>query len=424
MGVSRRMLKVALTVGALATALVAGIPAGQASAVDTGTLSYLAVIDAGSSGTRLTLFKDDPTDLHPIEAFKVKVTTPGLSSFADTPGQSGPGAVEPLLRQLDAYLGERGIARESVPVALLATAGMRNVRRDDPDASRSILQSTAAAIAASGHPTADNRILPAVQESTLAWLDTNVIAGTLNKPGTSVGIIEIGGASAQVAFLSPRASGRAVHEVRVAGSVIPVVAVSYLGLGGNDARTAMQRDNDAGAFCFPNNASGQRPDVYLDRSPRPVDASTAMYSWIRCTGAYDDVISRVGAQRTASATVPPDQLRDLPGFAGTFFVGLGSIPYSFATLGIENERNERTALRTAVQRVCSGTNAWDTVRPLYAAPSSAQGETLCSTTSYQYEFVFGPNGVGAPPSRFTTIEVDLPKSPSWTAGYAITLLDP
>lgn len=417
------MLKVAFTAGALATALVA-VPAGQASAADTGTLSYLAVIDAGSSGTRLTLFEDDPTDLHPIEAFKVKGTTPGLSSFADTPGQAGPGAVEPLLRQLDAYLSDRGIARESVPVALLATAGMRNVRRDDPDASRSILQSTAATITASGHPVADNRILPAVQESTLAWLDTNVIAGTLNTPGTSVGIIEIGGASAQVAFPSPRASGRAVHEVRVAGSVIPVVAVSYLGLGGNDSRTAMQRDNDAGAFCFPNNASGEDPAVYLDRSPRPVDASTAKYSWSRCTGAYDDVISRVGSQRTASATVSPDQLRDLPGFEGTFFVGLGSIQYTFATLGIEDRRNERTALRDSVQRLCTGPNAWDAIRPLYAGTSTALGETLCSTTSYQYEFVFGPNGVGAKPPLFTTIEVDLPKSPSWTAGYAITLLDP
>lgn len=423
MGVNDGMLKVALTAGVLATALV-GIPAGQASAADTGSLSYLAVIDAGSSGTRLTFFEDDPSDLRPIEAFKVKGTTPGLSSFAGTPGQAGPGAVEPLLRQLDAYLGERGIARESVPVALLATAGMRNVRRDDPDASRSILQSTAATIAASGHPMADNRILPAVQESTLAWLDTNAIAGTLNKPGTSVGIIEIGGASAQVAFASPRASGRAVHEVRVAGSVIPVVAVSYLGLGGNDSRTAMQRDNDAGAFCFPNNASGEDPAVYLAKSPRPVDSARAMYSWDRCRAAYDDVIATVGAQRSASATVPPEKLRDLPGFAGTFFVGLGSIQYTFATLGIEDRRNERTALRDSVRRVCSGPNAWDAIRPLYPASFSALGEALCSTTSYQYEFVFGPNGVGATPPLFTTIEVDLPKSPSWTAGYAITMLDP
>lgn len=419
----RRMLRATLAAGVLATALV-GIPAGQASASDTGTLSYLAVIDAGSSGTRLTLFEDDPTDLRPIEAFKVRATTRGLSSFADEPGQAGPGAVEPLLRQLDAYLDQRGIARENVPVALLATAGMRNVRRADPAASGAILQSTAAAISMSGHPTADNRILPAVQESTLAWLDTNAIAGTLNQPGSRVGIVEIGGASAQVAFASPTATGRAVREVRVAGSVIPVVAVSYLGLGGNDSRIAMQRDNDAGAFCFPNNALGQEPTVYLDRSPRPVDAATAMYSWNRCTGAYDAVISQVGAQRTASATVPPDELRNLPGFEGTFFVGLGSIQYTFATLGIEDRWNERTALRDSVRRTCSGPNAWDAIRPLYAASSSALGETLCSTTSYQYEFVFGPKGVGATPPLFTTIEVDLPKSPSWTAGYAISVLDP
>lgn len=419
----RRMLKVTFTAGVLATALIA-VPAGQASAADTGNLSYLAVIDAGSSGTRLTFFEDDPTDLRPIEAFKVKGTTPGLSSFADTPGQAGPGAIQPLLRQLDAYLVERGIARESVPVALLATAGMRNVRRDDPNAARAVFESTAATIAASGHPTADNRILPAVQESTLAWLDTNAIAGTLNTPEKSVGIIEIGGASAQVAFLSPKASGRAVHEVRVAGSVIPVVAVSYLGLGGNDSRTAMQRDNDAGAFCFPNNASGEDPEVYTAKAVRPVDSARAMFSWDRCRTAYDKVIATVGAQRSASATVSPEKLRDLPGFEGTFFVGLGSIQYTFATLEIENKRNERTALRDSVRRVCPGPDAWAKIRPLYPSPFSGLGETLCSTATYQYEFIFGENGVGAVPPLFTTVEVDLPKSPSWTAGYAITALDP
>lgn len=413
----------AIAAGALATALVAG-PIGQAVAVDTGAISHLAVIDAGSSGTRLTLFENDPADLRPIEDFRAKGTTPGLSSFASTPDQAGPGAVEPLLRQLDAYLVERGIARETVPVALLATAGMRNVRRDDPAASRAILESTAASLSASGHPTADNRILPAVQESTLAWLDTNAIAGTLNTPGTSVGIIEIGGASAQVAFRSPRSTGPAVQEVRVAGSVIPVVAVSYLGLGGNDSRAAMQRDNDAGAYCFPNNAPDQDPRVYLSGSPRPVDSATALYSWRRCTGAYDAVISRIGAQRTASAAVSPDTLRDLPGFDEAYFVGLGSIQYTFATLGIEHERNERRALRDSVRRVCSGPNAWANVRPLFAGPFTALSETLCSTTSYQNEFIFGPTGVGATPDLFTTIDVDLPKSPSWTAGYAITVLDP
>ena len=133
---------------------------------------YLAVIDAGSSGTRLTLYGDDAT-LVPRELTSAQKKTAGLSSYAATPDEAGPGAVAPLLAQLDDYLAEQGISRASVPVALLATAGMRNVRRDDRAAAQAIFDSTAATIAATGHPVADNRILPAVQEATLAWLDAN-----------------------------------------------------------------------------------------------------------------------------------------------------------------------------------------------------------------------------------------------------------
>lgn len=416
---SRRIIAVPI-----AACLLFLAPSTAAAAEEPPSPRFLAVIDAGSSGTRLVLFEDDPSDLRPLEVMRAKTGTPGLSSFAEDPAAAGPRAVAPLLRQLDEYLATRAITAEEVPVALLATAGMRNVRRDDPAATTAIFASTAESIAASGHPVSDNRILPAIQEATLAWLDTNVIAGTLDRADGGVGIIEIGGASAQVAFRSSTPNGRAVNDVKVAGRVIPVAAVSYLGLGGNDARAVMQRENDAGAFCFPNNAPGKDPRVYVEKAARPVDSATARFSWDRCTAAYADVVATVGAERTASATVAPRRLRDLPGFAGTFFVGLGSIQYTFATLGIEDEPNERAALRASVRKACSGADAWPRVEALYPPTSAALGETLCSTTSHQYEFVFGPNGVGAKPRLFTTIEVDLPKTPGWTSGYAITVLDP
>lgn len=304
---------------------------------------YLAVIDAGSSGTRLTLYGDDAT-LVPRELTSAQKKTAGLSSYAATPDEAGPGAVAPLLAQLDDYLAEQGISRASVPVALLATAGMRNVRRDDRAAAQAIFDSTAATIAATGHPVADNRILPAVQEATLAWLDANVLAGTLDRTRGGIGIIEVGGASAQVAFRSPVDTGQAVRQVRVEGRVIPVVAVSYLGLGGNDSLSLMQAENDAGSFCFPNNAAGAPPDTYVSRSARPVDSSTARYSWSRCATAYDWTIATVGEERTVAAAVPPSRLRDLPGFDAANFVGLGGAPFTLGDLGVADAANEKTAL--------------------------------------------------------------------------------
>lgn len=416
------MLTRTVATGTVALTLVA-LAVAPAAAADTASASYLAVIDAGSSGTRLTLFSDDATTLVPIEVTKAKTNTKGLSSFAANPGQAGPAAVTPLLEQLDAYLAQQGIARADVPVALLATAGMRNVRRDDRAAAQAILDGTAASISASGHPLAANRILPAVQEATLAWLDSNALAGTLDKKQGGIGIVEIGGASAQVAFRSPVAKGRGVQQVKVAGQVIPVVAVSYLGLGGNDARALMQGANDAGSFCFPNNASGNAPTTYVSTSVRPVNASTAQFSWDRCGTAFDGTITTVGQERTAAATVPPSALRTLPGFDAANFVGLGSLPFTYGDLGIAEATNEKTALRGATTASCTGNDAWAKVLSLFAGRSATFADTLCSNGAYSYELLFGASGVGVDHQRFTVDDSAFSRSPAWTSGYAITVLD-
>jgi hypothetical protein len=210
----------------------------------------------------------------------------------------------------------------------------------------------------------------------------------------------------------------------VDGRRIPVVAVSYLGLGGNDARSLMQEQNDAGSFCFPNNAAGQAPSTYVASSDRPVAASTAQYSWTRCAKAYDGTITAVGSERTAAATVPPSTLRGLPGFESANFVGLGSIPFTYADLDIQTAPNEKTALRGATTATCAGSDAWTKVLAHYAGRSSTFADALCSTATYQYELLFGAQGVGVKPDRFTTDDSAFSRSPAWTSGYATTVIDP
>ena len=416
------MVKVSAVIG-LIVAVILGIATHPATAQEAPTPSYLAVIDAGSSGTRLTLFGDDPSSLVPVELMQARQRTAGISSFAPSPDQAGPLAITPLLDQLQTYLTQSGIASANVPVALLATAGMRNVRRDDPAAAQAILTSTAAAIQDAGHPIAANEILPGVQEATLAWLDANAIAGTLQGDRRTIGIIEIGGASAQVAFRADQARGRGTYQVRVEGTSIPIVAASYLGLGGNDARTLMQSQNDAGSFCFPNNAPGADPALYVPTAVRPVAAVTAKYAWNRCTTAYRRVITTVGGQRTTEARIAPWQLRDQSTFEGMSFVGLGSIPPTFTDLGISSSGNLQPTLKRSVTRTCSGNNAWAKVQSLFVGRSNAFADTLCSTSTYQYEFIFGSRGVGVEGKDFSLSDGRFSRTPAWTSGYAITVLD-
>lgn len=409
---------------ALIVAVGLGVATHPATAQETANPSYLAVIDAGSSTTRLTLFADDPASLVPIQLMQASKRTAGISSFAPSPDQAGPLAITPLLDQLQTYLTQSGITSANVPVALLATAGMRNVRRDDPTAAQAILVSTAAAIETAGHPIAANEILPGVQEATLAWLDANAIASTLQGERRTIGIIEIGGASAQVAFRANQVRGRGIYQVRVEGTSIPVVAASYLGLGVNDARTAMQEENDAGSFCFPSNAPGVEPALYVPTSVRPVAADTARYSWNRCSAAYRSVITIVGAQRTTEARISPWRLRDQSTFARMSFVGIGNIGATFSDLSITSAGNMKPALERSVTRTCSGDNAWAKVQTLLAGRSTVFADTLCSTGTYQYEFVFGSRGVGVDGRNFSLSDGRFSRTPAWTSGYAITVLDP
>ena len=415
---------VSVFIAAVVTVLATSPLSTTASAAWTVSLPYLAVIDAGSSGTRLTLYANTSGTLRPRAAYVAPTTSRGLSSFELTPQQAGPESITPLLTQLDVYLAQNGISISSVPVSLLATAGMRDVRRDDPAAAQAILDSTAQTLAASGHLVTDNRILPGEQEASLAWLDANVVAGTLDHASSSIGTLEVGGASAQVAFRSPTTHGKAVSQLRVNGTDVFVVAVSYLRLGGNDARDLMQAANDAGSFCFPNNVAGSTPVIYVPKAVRPVNASTAMYSWSRCAHAYDTVITSVGAVRTTAAPVPPAQLRTLPGFAGTTFIGLGSIPLIFTTLGAAGAKDIPAAVRAKIAATCMGPGAWTHSAALYPPSLASFADTLCSTSTYEYELAFSTKGVGIRSDHFTVLDPNAPQQPAWTSGYAITRLHP
>lgn len=408
--------RIALT-ALLALAIgIVGVPAASASEP-----SYIAVIDAGSNSTRLSLYAEG-TGVTVTRVYRAPGSTPGLSSFVTSASAAGPDAVQPLLDDLREYLGGAGIAVGDVPVALLATAGMRRVRLDNPVAARAILASTRATLTASGFPLNANRILPDTQEGLLAWLDANATAGTLDAPRKDIGIIEVGGASAQVAFRSPHASGPGVSTVRVDGRDLHAVAVSYLGLGNNEARALMQQKGSRGSFCFPNNASGTDPIDYLATSTRPVPSSQASFRGSPCGRAYADVIREVG--RPYPREVRPPMIRKLAGFSRAHFIGLGTPRFVYSDFAIPADADDRRALQVALRTTCKGADAWVMVRALFPADRSGLAETQCSSGAFLNQLFFGPAGVGLDPARFDA-QPNLPGGdPSWPAGYAITVLHP
>ena len=387
------------------------------------TPAYVAVIDAGSSGTRLAVYSPISRDqLTVMRIMKSSPNSPGLSSFAADPENAGPKAIDPLLQQLSAYLAKQGINASDVPVALLATAGMRLVREQDPLAASAILASTGQSLSASAHPVLANKILPGSKEALFAWVDANAQAGSLDEPAPNVGTAEIGGASAQVAFLSSKPRGPGVVKARVGGRTLPVVAVSYLGLGADQARDTMKSVTRGGLPCFPNNASGQNPEFYAVTSSRPVPSGQALFQPAACADANRTVIRRDMSSRSVPKDLWLRNLRDRPGFEESRFIGVATVAYTYQDLGLGGTAVPQSEFDRKLRETCAGADAWPRVLALYAGTSTAFADLLCSNGSYVKQFLFGRQGLGVDPERLDAAPDAV--DPSWSEGYALTVLFP
>ena len=97
-----------------------------------------AVVDAGSSGSRIYLYKTTPDEsfVQIRQLFTSKDAPHGLSWYDGTqgadsaPGNAGASGIQPLLSALNTYMDSNGIAKHQVSVSVLATAGMRLVDAD------------------------------------------------------------------------------------------------------------------------------------------------------------------------------------------------------------------------------------------------------------------------------------------------------
>jgi hypothetical protein len=216
------------------------------------SFSYLAMIDAGSSGCRAHVYRyaklgtiDGP--LYVLPQHNSKKVKPGLSTFVSHPddaGQSLKGLIDFLKEQVP----------ESdwsvTPIWLKATAGLRMVKPEESDA---ILTSVRSFLS---DPTRSHflfrsswaRIISGTEEGGFGWIAFNYlkkIIGPKRNPDVEVSpyaVIEMGGASAQVSQLAP------THEDAVSippqyrfsfnieGEEYTLYTHSYLGYGAEQAK--------------------------------------------------------------------------------------------------------------------------------------------------------------------------------------------
>nr|WP_217344102.1 hypothetical protein [Noviherbaspirillum sp. L7-7A]MBV0878213.1 hypothetical protein [Noviherbaspirillum sp. L7-7A] len=369
------------------------------------TLSYRAVVDAGSSGSRIHLYQASRnsegmviTDVAQLES----AGGDGLSSYQAQSEQAGPQAMQPLLQALNDWLLARRIGRDTVPVDVLATAGMRLLEQNDAPAAQAIYRSVRRAILGNGYRAGELRTISGDEEGLYAWADVNYLHGNFQPGHRTAGLVEVGGASAQVAYETSQRDHPHARAVTIAGTSYTVLSVSFLGLGQNEARKAMilasgPKDNP----CYPNNDRGSPPGG--------LDAGAILsgnYRYGRCEDLYQTVVSAFQVRDKVIAA----------GFGGDF-IGIASV---YHALNNWHVLDRPSMLSQMLERQCGGTDAWSLKVVPAQGGTSGFAQTACANGTFINTLLFDPRyGLGLSGERIHAVGQINGQSPSWTRGYLL-----
>lgn len=218
---------------------------------------YEAVVDAGSTGTRIYLYRynhqyaNDPGKLN-IKLLYSQKTKPGLSSMTDDPGR----ALKQLKRLIHhAKTKVPASSRDRTNLSIYATAGMR--LKSIPEQKQLYKYITNYLQEEQILRLRDIRTISGQWEGIFDWLSVNYLNDSL-KPGQTVATLDLGGASTQIAFESQDSDSSQVVDLNLGGYHFPVHSRSFLGLGMNQAR--YQFTNHQACFYkgykLPNGESG------------------------------------------------------------------------------------------------------------------------------------------------------------------------
>ncbi|KAF8483036.1 nucleoside phosphatase GDA1/CD39 [Gautieria morchelliformis] len=210
-------------------------------------VQWALMLDAGSTGSRIHVYKFNNCGAAPQYEYEVfRKVTPGLSAFE--------GDAEGAARSLDELMEEavgavpEG-ARGCAPVAVRATAGLRVLGAEK---SSEILRAVRARLETRyPFPVAKEdgvTIMDGKDEGVYAWITANYLLDTLRAttpgPGPSYAVLDLGGASTQIAFEPAGAAtdaGAHAHRVVFGGRTHVLYQHSYLGYGLMHARKRVHR---------------------------------------------------------------------------------------------------------------------------------------------------------------------------------------
>ncbi|KAL4073325.1 nucleoside phosphatase family-domain-containing protein [Scleroderma yunnanense] len=215
-------------------------------------VQYALMIDAGSTGSRIHIYKFHNCGPSPVYEYEVfKQIQPGLSSYAGNPNaaaQSLDVLLDEALRVVPASL------RGCTPVAVKATAGLRLLGAQE---STEILNAVEEHLVSAYPFILPDRdavaIMDGRDEGVYAWITANYLLDTI-RPDSPAGVapyavLDLGGGSTQIVFEPERAAreeaglkdGEHKYGLVFGGTTRMLYQHSYLGYGLKSARGSVHR---------------------------------------------------------------------------------------------------------------------------------------------------------------------------------------
>lgn len=199
---------------------------------------YVAVVDAGSTGSRIIVYRFDSfnetsDELRLLTGDYFDETKPGLSSYLDRPDK-GVESIEKLLKQARDFIPWHLWA--STRLALRATAGLRSA---DQDKAADLINKLRDLFAKSGFKVDENavQIMAGADEGIFSWLTVNYLRRSLSlSQSEQFAAMDLGGGSTQITFPLandevPFYSQKDLRNLIVAERNLSVFTNSYPGTG-------------------------------------------------------------------------------------------------------------------------------------------------------------------------------------------------
>jgi hypothetical protein len=213
---------------------------------------YLVLIDAGNKSLRAFTYEvttpesgGDVPVLKPVSNTRVE---PGLGSEPAKAAES----VKSLLQAEGGVLQVLPeVCRAKTPAVLMATGAMRLLEEEEggEEAARQIYDAARAELATAGLDARFAGTISGRQEALYGWIGANYVLGRLTGDQPTVGVLDLGAVSTQIAFGAPEAAGAPTMSVHFGERTFVVYAHSYHGYGHEIADSA--RGRGAVDACYP-----------------------------------------------------------------------------------------------------------------------------------------------------------------------------